>query len=179
MWKPSGSGVVTTAQDLLGVAAAKCDSESSASRSGFFWSVKMEYAFFCLLGYFGLTAFAAVILTQILRGETMAGKKVWYVIFVYWDDHGVSRYEELDAVECECSMDALLFAKKHYRLKSYQSFRAEACLKKTHILRAQLIASESRFQDRCECWTETDWQEFFKIPTYSGDESKYLRTRTR
>ena len=135
----------------------------------------MEFAFGCLLTYFGLTAIGATFLYRALKGETM--DKTWYIIFKKWDEHGVTRFDELDAIECECKIDALLFAKQHYRLKRYQAFDAEACICQRDITRAKLIARESRFQDRCQCWTEADWQEFTSLPTYVGNQDKYARVR--
>lgn len=102
----------------------------------------------------------------------------WYIIFRTWENNGVLQFEELDAVLCECSMDALRFAKNRYRTKYGESLRAEACLTMQHINRAKALHNQHSLDDMVTNWTDADWREFVAMPAYSGDQDKYLKTWT-
>ena len=105
-------------------------------------------------------------------------KLTWYIIFRVWRVNGVLQFEELDAIKCECSMDALCYAKSRYRTQYGESLRAEACLVTRDIKRAQRLANQHALDDQVSNWTNADWQEFCEVPTYCGDQDKYLRTWT-
>lgn len=102
----------------------------------------------------------------------------WYIIFRVWRKNDALQFEELDAVLCECSMDALTYAKQRYRTKYGESLRAEACLTMEHIKKAKVLANQHALDDQVANWTEADWKEFCKMPVYVGDQDKYLRTWT-
>ena len=102
----------------------------------------------------------------------------WYIIFRVWRLNDVLQFDELDAVLCECTMDALRYAKQRYRLKYAESFRVEACLTMEHINRAKALHNQHALDDQISNWTDADWKEFCEVPTYAGDQDKYQRTWT-
>ena len=102
----------------------------------------------------------------------------WYIIGIKSYKNGSLQLEEVDAVLCECTMDALTYAKQRYRTKYGQSLYAEACLTMKHIQRAKQLANQHALDDQVNNWTDADWQEFCDVPTYEGDQDKYLRTWT-
>jgi hypothetical protein len=86
--------------------------------------------------------------------------------------------ETLDACEVDCIMDAIIYAKQRYRLDAGESFKCEACLTMSDINRAKAIARQHDLDDMISNWTDADWNEFFAVPTYVGDQDKYLRNWT-
>jgi hypothetical protein len=46
------------------------------------------------------------------------------------------------------------------------------------INRAKAIARQHDLDDMISNWTDADWNEFFAVPTYVGDQDKYLRNWT-
>lgn len=103
----------------------------------------------------------------------------WYIIFRVWRLNDVLQFDELDACLCECSMDAMRYAKQRYRLASGETLRAEACLTTQHINRAKVLHNQHALDDHIANWSDADWKDFCDVPTYSGDQDKYERTRTR
>jgi len=97
----------------------------------------------------------------------------WYIIFRTWKLNDVLQFEELDAVFCECSMDAMRYAKQRFRTKRGESLRAEACLTRRHINRAKALHNQHSLDDQISNWTDADWKEFCAVPVYQGDQDKY------
>jgi hypothetical protein len=121
----------------------------------------------------GKTAYRFLQLLPFLRKEV---QMTWYIIFRVWHVHGCLNFETLDAVEVDCIMDALIYAKQRYRLEAYESFKCEACLTMGDINRAKAIARQHDLDDMISNWTDADWKEFVSLPVYGGDQDKYLRT---
>lgn len=94
----------------------------------------------------------------------------WYIIFRAWHVHGCLNLETLDAVEVDCIMDALIYAKQRYRLEAYESFKAEACLTMGDVNRAKAIARQHDLDDSVPDWTPADLEEWLSMPVYSGGD---------
>jgi hypothetical protein len=104
------------------------------------------------------------------EGEEMT----WYIIGIKSHKNGSLQLDEVDAILCECTIDALTYAKQRYRTKYGQSLYAEACLTMRHIKRAKLLHNQHRLDDQVNNWTDADWREFEAVPTYTGNPNKYL-----
>jgi hypothetical protein len=128
-----------------------------------------------LLWLFVITSF--FMLSELLEVHKMP-EFTWYIIHRYWTDSEGLHDEELDAIECETTTDAIKYAKNHYGLHWGQGFQAEACLTMRDINRAKKLSMNCAEADADLEWTTADWKEFSSLPTYSGDQDQYLRTWT-
>lgn len=97
----------------------------------------------------------------------------WYIIFKVWELNSVLQFDELDAVECECSMDAITYAKRRHRTARGETLRAEACLTMEHINRAKSIAKQHQLDDQVNNWTEADWNEFVRVQDFDAARCRH------
>ncbi len=116
----------------------------------------------------------AVWLTR--EGEEMP-VTTWYIIGLKWYENGSLQLREIDAIECECKIDAEIYAKMRYRPGFNQELYTEACLTTQHIKRAKQLSNQHRLDDQVNNWTDEDWRELEALPTYSGDQDKYTKTQ--
>ena len=100
----------------------------------------------------------------------------WYIIYRVWRQDRVTRIDELDAVMCEGTTEALRYARNRHRLSKGEILRAEACLTTAEGKRALAMHNQHALDDQVNDWTEHDWKEFVSVPTYEGNQDKYLRT---
>lgn len=107
-------------------------------------------------------------------------KMEWYLIYRYsYARNGqvIKTRKPIDGVYAASSDVAIAIAEKRNDWKTTESLQAQWC--KTVAMQELAIELNDRHCDEVEIglhWTETDWQEFIAIPTYVGDQDKYLRT---